>query len=69
MEVKVQACGPILTVVLLVLTTFMLTYFLVPVLHVHAVGTGIFIIIQPRVNLFNSSKIVFDSLNVHLHLV
>ena len=38
------------------------TYFLVPVLH-----PGYLCYIQPWVNLFNSSKIMFDSLKVHLH--
>ena len=43
----------------------MFTYFLVPVLH----AGRIFVIVQLWVNLVNSSKIMFDSLNVHLHLV
>ena len=43
----------------------MFTYFLVPLLR----AGRIFIIMQLWVNLFNSSKIVFDSLNGQLHLV
>ena len=43
----------------------MFTYFLASVIH----AGRIFVIAQLWVNLLNSSKIVFDSLNVHLHLV
>ena len=49
---------PILTVVLLVLITFMFTYFLVPVLHAGYL----------RYDAALSQFVQFISLNVHLHL-
>ena len=51
-----QEYKPILTVVLLVLITFMFTCFLKFLYYM----LGIFAIMQPWVNLLNSSKIVFD---------